>query len=253
MIYWVRRHIKKHHIHLGWATVTISFLVILVSFLWESGAINLPSSWIYYARQLSAGIIGQPKPTFELAVKFHKQEHSLSCEAATLKMVLDFYGLNVSESEIIKKMPFDPTPKNNGVWGDPDKGFVGNIDGRMPSTGYGIHWKPLAETARNWRGAEIIEGGLAGDLTRHLLAGRPVIVWGYLGRGRPLSWQTPDGKKVSAINGEHTRVVYGFRGSPENPDGFFLMDPTYGAMYWEKNVFLRNWDAFGRSGIVVYP
>jgi uncharacterized protein YvpB len=123
----------------------------------------------------------------------------------------------------------------------------------MPTTGYGIHWKPLAETARNWKKAQILEGGTAKDLTSNLLEGRPVIVWGYLGRGRPISWRTPEGKIINVVVAEHTRVVYGFRGSKELPDGFFVMDPTHGPAYWDTNTFMRNWDSYGRSAVVVYP
>jgi hypothetical protein len=70
-----------------------------------------------------------PKPTVLLPALFHKQEHALSCEAATLKMALSVFGADVSESEILKYLPYDKTPKKNGVWGDPNKGFVGKVDG----------------------------------------------------------------------------------------------------------------------------
>lgn len=67
------------------------------------------------------------------------------------------------------------------------------------------------------------------------------------------SWKTPAGETIEAVNGEHTRVAYGFSGSAENPDGFFLIDPIYGHAYWPIEKFLHNWDVFGRSGVVVYP
>jgi uncharacterized protein YvpB len=255
----MRKHIKKHHIKLGRYILGGSLAVILIAILWSSRMIDLPSSVIYYSRSLAGMLTGEPKPTLILPLKFHRQEHSLSCEAATLKMVLNYHGVEVSESEIIQKLPFDPTPKSDqpeqvgGTWGNPHLGFVGNIDGKMPIDGYGVYWEPIAVIASNWKRAGIIKDGLAEDLTENILQGRPVIVWGYLGRGKPLSWVTPDGNKIFAVNGEHTRVVYGFRGSAENPDGFFVMDPVYGHSYWEKNIFMRNWDAFGRMGVVVYP
>src|SRR5204862_750243 len=108
---------------------------------------NLPSSLVYYSRQFSNAVASRPSADQVLNLKFHKQEHSLSCEAATLKMVLDFYGMNVSESDIISKMPADPTPRSNDAWGEPNIGFVGNIDGKMMVDGYGIYWGPLAITS----------------------------------------------------------------------------------------------------------
>src|ERR1700741_62031 len=39
----------------------------------------------------------------------HKQEHSLSCEIAALKIALSAHSIDVSEAELIKKLHFDPT------------------------------------------------------------------------------------------------------------------------------------------------
>jgi uncharacterized protein YvpB len=203
-----------------------------------------------------SGTLGEaerpPAADVLLAVKFHLQEHPLSCEAAALTMALRFQEARITETEVISRMPFDKTPHSGSVWGDPDKGFVGNIDGKIPVDGYGIHCKPLAETARRWRRAEVIEGGSPQEVARHVLAGRPVIVWGFTGKGGPLTWQTPGGKTVHADVGEHTRVVCGFRGAPADPDGFFLIDPNCGLVYWPKRLFVSNWDALNRSGVVIY-
>ena len=189
----------------------------------------------------------------QLPVRFHHQQHALSCEAAALKIALNYQGAQVSEQAIINKLPYDTTPHTNGVWGDPDAGFVGRIDGTMPVDGYGIHCRPLAETARNWKNAEPIENGSVQDLTRHVLAHRPVVVWGFMSGGESITWHTPAGRLVHAAAGEHARVLCGFRGSPEDPDGFYLMDPTCGLAYWPKKLFLINWDSLGRSGVAVYP
>lgn len=249
----IKKYIKKNHIKLGLVLLLVSSGIVSVSALWSAGILNFPPPVVYYSIKLADIVASNSNLTKELALKFHRQEHSLSCEAAALKMVLDYYGLNVSESEIIKEMPLDKTKKLGDMWGDPDKGFVGSIDGKMGITGYGIYWKPLVETASHWKKAEIIENGLAQDLVENISEGRPVIVWGYVGRGKIMNWLTPEGKKIYAINGEHVRVVYGYKGSSENPDGFLVMDPVYGSAYWEKSKFLRNWDAFGRAGVVVYP
>ena len=197
----------------------------------------------------------RPKPEVpsELNLVFHPQEHSLSCEMATLRMVLNYYGVDVSESEVIDKMPWDKTVRSGNIWGDPNIGFVGDIDGKMGVDGYGIHWEPLAQTARNWKDAEIINNGSISDIVENIYNGRPIIIWSYLGRGISMTWFTPEGKKINAINGEHTFIVYGYDGAPDDPVGFLLMDPIYGPTYWEKEKFINKWDAFGRVGVVVYP
>ena len=187
-----------------------------------------------------------------LDVKFIHQEHPLSCEAAALTMALAYAGADVSEAAILSKMPFDKTPHGASVWGDPDQGFVGNIDGKMPLDGYGIHAKALALTARNWKRAESMEGASLSDVARHVQENRPVVVWGFSGKSSPLTWQTPDGRTIRAASGEHTRVVCGFRGRASDPAGFYLIDPNCGLIYWPKKLFTSNWEALNRSAVVVY-
>jgi uncharacterized protein YvpB len=188
----------------------------------------------------------------KLDVPYHKQERSLSCEVASLKMVLNYYGIPVTESELIDKLAFDKTPKRRGVWGDPSVGFVGSITGKMGTTGYGVYNGPIAELAKTWKHAEAVSNLTAQDVANHLLNDRPIVAWGYFGRGKQLSWSTPTGKKIYAINGEHARVVTGFIGSAENPEGFIVLDPIYGELYWDTEQFLKNFASFDNSAVVVY-
>src|SRR3989338_5575168 len=66
------------------------------------------------------------KPDVALDVPFHKQEHALSCEIATLKMALNYHGQMVAESELLNDLSFDTAAprSSDNVWGNPDKGFV---------------------------------------------------------------------------------------------------------------------------------
>ncbi|MFH1575890.1 MAG: Ig-like domain-containing protein, partial [Candidatus Nealsonbacteria bacterium] len=84
----------------------------------------------------------QPEITLIKTI-FNFQKYSLSCEVASLKMALSAKGINVSEDQIMTKIGYDPTPHENGVWGDPNVAFVGDIDGKICDTGYGVHWGPL--------------------------------------------------------------------------------------------------------------
>lgn len=196
----------------------------------------------------------QPAPTVRLAVPYHRQEHSLSCEVAALKMVLGYYGERVSEADLIAQLPMaDPGPRRPGnVWGDPDLGFVGDIDGRIPNGGYGVYEAPIVELAGRYRSAEAITGVALQDLLTEVDAGRPVIVWGTLGTGRDISWTTPLGKPVQAVYGEHTRVVIGFSGTPQQPKRIFLHDPIYGTITMTKEKFLADWKLLGNRAVVVY-
>jgi len=190
----------------------------------------------------------------KLDVPFHRQEHALSCEVAALKMVLDYYGVAVSEAELIAALPFatrEPRGKNN-VWGDPDVGFVGDINGISPTTGYGVYTAPIAALAAKYRAARVLSGATMTKVLQEVAGGHPVIVWGTLSSGRDTSWVTPEGKRIKAIVGEHTRVAVGFTGSLQEPDGVLLLDPIYGAITMTKKKFSSNWGLLGNKAVVVY-
>jgi len=187
----------------------------------------------------------KPKATVKLNLPFHRQEHSLSCEAAALKMALQGKGVDVSESTIISQLNFEP------MWGNPHRGFVGDINGKMFKTGCGVYWGPIAGVGNLYRPSEAFEHWSVQSLASEIQKGNPVIVWGYVGSGKRKFWQAPDGTPILGVSGEHTRVAIGFAGSAEKPTGFFLLDPIYGEIYWSTGQFNKNWGAFGNSGVVI--
>jgi uncharacterized protein YvpB len=187
----------------------------------------------------------------KLAVPFHRQEHNLSCEVATLVMALAYRGVNVSEETLIGAIGFEPIPKKDGVWGNPHIAFVGDIDGHQPSSGYGVYWQPIATAAQKYRTARWFTGGKLSDITAEIKKGNPVIFWGTAGSGSRIDWKTSDGGNVIAVNGEHTRVVVGFIGSADNPTKIITLDPLSGEKYFTQSAFLANWAVLGNSGVVV--
>jgi len=187
----------------------------------------------------------------KLDVPFHRQEHNLSCEVATLVMALGYKGINVSEAQLIDLIGFDPTPKSNGVWGNPHIAFVGDIDGHQPSTGYGVYWQPIAAAGQNYRNTRWFTAGSLETITTEIKKGNPVIIWGTAGTGRRIDWQTPSGGNVVAVTGEHTMVVTGFVGSASNPTRIIVLDPLYGEKTFSQSSFLWNWGLLNRSGVVV--
>ncbi|MBX4187223.1 MAG: C39 family peptidase [Candidatus Doudnabacteria bacterium] len=201
---------------------------------------------LFQSGQIAGGSITQ------LPAVYHRQEHSLSCEIASLKMALSVYGLDVPESELIQKLNFDSTPRSSNSWGDPYQGFVGSIDGKMLGDGYGVYWDPIAAVGNEYLKAEV-KKFTAQDLARELADGRPVVSWGFSGRGKKVSWTTPDGKTISAINGEHARTIVGFTGSVDSPTSFIIMDPIYGKLHWRTKDLMNNWAPFGNMGVVIYP
>ena len=226
---------------------------IALGWLWWQQAIELPAVAVRGLGRVAGLMSVEGTMDVQLPISFHRQEHSLSCEIATLKMALDSYGITIPEASLIDQLPFDRTPKGGGVWGDPNEGFVGSIDGKMLVTGYGVYWDPIAKVGQRYRRTEVLRNSTAAEVAGHIAAGRPVIVWGYYGRYKPYSWTAANGKAVQAVNGEHVRIVTGFNGSAQAPTQFSLIDPIFGPITWSTNKFMENWTSLGRHAVVVYP
>jgi uncharacterized protein YvpB len=221
-----------------------------------------------YTIHIQEGVIGQNKlistdpfqstfrtltTTVMLSIGLDYQDKALSCEAAALKMALTGKGLHVSEDAIMQIIGFDPTLRSGDIWGDPDTAFVGSINGKQNSTGYGVHWDPIAKAARSLgRSATAFSGFSPSDLAREISQNNPVIIWGTLGRGVYDPWYTPQGKLIKAWKGEHTRTVIGFKGNVNAPTHFILNDPNAGRITWTTAQLKANWATFNNSGVVVY-
>lgn len=190
----------------------------------------------------------------KLDVPYHKQEHALSCEVAVLKMALDYYGIGPSENELIGQLNFDTKESRTktNIWGDPDLGFVGNIDGRIPNGGYGVYEDPIVALASKYREAKKLTGASLSDILKEVSSNHPVIIWGTSASGRDISWETKTGKKIKAVYGEHTRLLIGFSGTVDNPTSVILHDPIYGTISMSIKKFLKNWATLDNKAVVVY-
>lgn len=241
-------HIKKFFYN---PKISFTILACFIALgIWQHTRSNLGATFIYISHMISDkvfhGQISGTDLTVRLDVPWHRQEHALSCEVAALKMALSAYGLDISESELIAGLPF------TSMRGDPHEAFVGNIDGRMGVTGYGVYWDPIAKIGNAYLRSEVFQASPQ-LLAQHISEGRPVVSWGYFGRGNKLSWTTPGGREIVGINGEHARTVVGFSGDVNNPSGFVLLDPIYGEEYWETQDLFNNSSPFNHMSVVIYP
>ncbi len=188
-----------------------------------------------------------------LDVPYDRQDYALSCEASALTMALAYYGVDISEDEILARLGRDgPLHRDGDFWGNPNHAYVGDVHGTQNSTGYGVHWGPIATVGSAWRPTQAFSGWSASQLAAELAAGHPVVIWGVSGRGAPDSWQVPGGGRVSTWVGEHTWTVVGFAGSVDTPTAFYVHNPLGGArVRWNTSAFVANWSALGRSGVIV--
>jgi uncharacterized protein YvpB len=204
-----------------------------------------------------------PRPTQRvLDVKLHLQEHSLTCEAAALKMALSYEGITVDEMTLVAYMTNDRRPAQFDAqghliaWGDPAQGFVGNPDGSIQRlTGYGVYFGPVANAALV-AGATVLAagGGLYGsavapsDVYNAVLDGHPVVAWiSNTYRTVPLSRYTAyDGANVAYTLTEHAVTVIGVR-----PDAVLINDPWYGQHWHPKAQFEAAYRTFDNMAVII--
>lgn len=244
---------KKQKLIFSGLLVLFILLIIWIAFgltaYQVKGEINILDKISYRLASITTA-----KPTVKLNVPQHYQEHSLSCEVASLLMTLEYRGVDVTETELIQQLPVsDPSPRGkNNIWGDPNLGFVGNIDGKMPNTGYGVYEKPINDLANIYRASKIITNGKIQDLIAELKNNNPVIVWGVFGKTKNISWKTPEGKTINAKNNEHTRVLIGFTGSSNNPQSLIFLDSIFGEVNEKTSDFIKNWKLLDNKAVVIY-
>ena len=186
-----------------------------------------------------------------LKVPWYHQQHRLSCEAASLRMAHNYFKPSSIDRDwdVLKVIGIDKRPKKGNIrrWGNPNKTFVGRPNGKMMSTGYGVHYAPIASAATKFtpcRPAIKLKNPSRATIARYVAQGFPVIVWGAHRGATGIykkTWKAWDGEWVTAWSVEHVWVVVGFHGKSWKPTSFIIHDPSGGA---RRKVSLRQFDEF---------
>ena len=195
----------------------------------------------------------------KLNVPYYKQQHSATCTAASLRMILAHYGVSASETGIVSKMGYSPrkmdTAKSPDEWDDPSKMFVGSIDGSIGAkTAAGPDAPPVAKAAIAYgRSASAVRGVSAAWMAQQIYAGHPVVMFGAVRGNEFITWKTPSGIITKMNRRGHATVVYGVTGAANNPISFMVHDPYYGTSSWSTAEVTANIsrDAY-RQAVVVY-
>ena len=181
-----------------------------------------------------------------------QQAYRNNCETAALSMLLATIGVEQDQlrlQEVIAKAePLDPGGDGETmVWGDPNEGFVGRVDGGGPAGGFGVFDGPVAELAERWAKPLSLTGEQPETIYRRLLAGHAVMVWIGLSDGPYQTWRSPAGDDVTVNFGEHTVVLTGIEG-----DRLFVNDPIDGRRkIWSKADFEAMWELLDRRAVSV--
>lgn len=179
----------------------------------------------------------------KLNVPRDKQDYSLTCEASTASMVANFYGIPLSEREVIAALPRNENP---------NLGFRGRLDGAPGGlVDYGVYAEPIRKIlAAHGLEATPIEGGVDG-IRRALDRRHPVIAWitFNLRAEQPVEIALNSGEKVKMVNYEHTVVVTGY-----NEQGFWVNDPYDGQEHFYATTdFARAFGYLDNMALEVAP
>lgn len=174
-----------------------------------------------------------------LAVPFYKQQESFTCNIAAARMMLAYRGVNVDEAKL-KSLTGNGGKRGSG---NPHKGYIDD---------YGTYWEPIEKAVSAYRPHRMITSGKIEDIIAELKKGNPVMIWGQNGWSDPhdLSWTTPDGIYIKAVNGMHSSVVRGFVGPDTNPTHVLLNDPWRGQYTIGVKEFMRRWSFFNVAMVV---
>lgn len=185
-----------------------------------------------------------------LAVPYHRQQYARSCEAASLRMALEYLGTFTNDMEIVNLAGYIPTEPNwsERTWDNPYEMFVGFISGKQ--VGYGMYASALSKSAiKLGHNAQVLENPSIQDIAEAIWNDKPVVAWGYINDTIPkLSYfNTDNGQRVPIYSNEHARVIVGVVGSPKNPVGFYLHDPLSGVAneYWSAEKLQKHMSIFG--------
>jgi uncharacterized protein YvpB len=170
------------------------------------------------------------------------------CEVTSLAMLLQFEGLTVSKNDLANKITRVPLKYQDGKYGNPHVGFVGNME---DGPGLGVYHKPIFQLAQSY------VNGRAEDLTKQafsvviekLAAGSPVWVIttsSFTPTSEFKTWTTPEGP-VEVTFKMHSVVITGF-----DQDSLYINDP-YGGKNKKVNKenFIKAWEQMGSQAIVI--
>jgi len=196
---------------------------------------------------------------FSLNVPLYRQTHTFTCNVTAIAMALAYKGRSASEMSVYNGIGKDNTPCTKSgttitYWGNPNAGYVGDINGGGDCGGYGVHWSPSSSyIASQGVSNSVISGWSASQLAKEIEKGHPAVLWWQNGASSAYwkTWASPSGN-VNALNGMHSEVVIGFIGSSDNPTHMITNDPWRGRRTIAVGTFNALWGYFGRTAIIIY-
>jgi uncharacterized protein YvpB len=170
------------------------------------------------------------------------------CEVTSLAMILNFWGIEVSKNELANRIKHVPLKYDDGNNGNPNEGFVGNME---DGPGLGVYHKPIFDLAQIYakhKLENLTDKPFSSVLTK-VSQGLPVWVittTTFSPISNFESWTTPQGS-IDITFKMHSVVITGY-----NQDSIFINDP-YGTKNKQvaRESFVKAWEQMGSQAIVL--
>lgn len=170
------------------------------------------------------------------------------CEVASLAMILNYSGYSVTKTELANEVKRVPLQYENGLKGNPNDGFVGDMEN---GPGLSVYHGPIYDLAHSYAGNKAVDltGSEPGKIYEQLNQGRPVWVITTV-HFTPVNdmetWNTPSGK-VDVTYSVHSVAVTGY-----DEDYVYVNDPYgYKNRKTDRENFEKSWKQMGSQAIVI--
>lgn len=191
-----------------------------------------------------------PSSAYISGVTGQTQALALDCESRTAVDWAKFFGASIPELEFYNRLPHSDNP---------EKGFVGNVNGvwgYVPPDDYGVHAAPVASLLRAYGvDARAYHSLRWDDIRAEIASGKPVMVWitgqthaGIYPSGAPEYYVSASDNRYTVVaRYEHTVIVTGYSST-----SVWIRD---GSLIYTRGLdeFLDTWSALNNMAILARP
>ena len=196
-------HKKKFNLkNLFWIIPAAIILIIGAIYLFNKNKINDEINWMTMKQEQ------------KLNVPLENQMPDLpnGCEVTSLSMLMNYYGIKVSENELAETIQHVDSFTDGGKYrGNPHQGFVGHMT--IANAGWCVYNEPLYNVARKYTShIENITGSDFLSLLKLVSTGHPVIIittTTFNKVNNMQTWDTNTGK-VNVTPSSHACVITGY-------------------------------------------
>ena len=170
------------------------------------------------------------------------------CEVTSLTMILNYSGFDVSKNEAARRLPRVPLTYDNGLKGNPNAGFVGNLE---DGPGLSVYHGPIFTLAKEFAGNSVkdLTGTPVQELYDQIDRGFPVWIMTNT-EFQPVNnwerWSTPQGE-IKVTFSVHSVVITGYSKK------YVYINNPYGQKNQQlpRDDFEKAWKQMGSQAIVV--